>query len=410
MSQRGMKRPTSQAVEEGEEGEIERESSTTFTAFVKGAAPAAVVQQLFEGCAIEGVRQPRRGKTARQTFFYVDFIDATSLQRAIDRDGAKTDAGETVRISRERTQAAAKPAALKGGHARVAPPPAPPRAGASAPRRDGAAGGSASSANATESLPPATRRRGRAAAVTADNFIIGPVDQTVEDVSKELISTLPSYELSQATRVLVCNTRSEAAAAVRQLRDQVASGLVDVTALREGRRCSALGFDTETKPTFRKGEAQNKVALIQIAGRDLIALFRLSLFDAEDEAHHDGGIPQELRALLEDPDVLKVGVGVAQDTKSLRARVSDFDARGSFFDVEQLVRKRFPGLRRCGLRGVVASVAGRRLSKAQQCANWEQLKYSPPMTKYAATDAAAGLLILDVVLSEQPPPHAFRKP
>ena len=156
-----------------------------------------------------------------------------------------------------------------------------------------------------------------------------------------------------------------------------------------------LGFDTETKPVFRKGQAPNTVALVQMASRSLICLFRLSKLEGS-------SLPESLRALVEDPAVLLVGVGCSGDEQSLRKRCRDLDARGTLFDLEKLAKARYPGLRSCGLRGLVASCSQQKLSKAQNTANWELAEYTPAMVKYAANDAAAGLYILDLLLLEPP--------
>ena len=153
-----------------------------------------------------------------------------------------------------------------------------------------------------------------------------------------------------------------------------------------------LGFDTETKPVFRKGQAPNTVCLVQLATRSLVVLFRLSRLAG-------AALPASLRALLEDPAILLVGVGCSGDEASLRKRCPDLDCGGTLFDLEKLAKSKYPSLRACGLRGLVGSCAKMRLSKAQNTANWELAEYTPAMAKYAANDAAAGLFILDVLLA-----------
>ena len=68
-----------------------------------------------------------------------------------------------------------------------------------------------------------------------------------------------------------------------------------------------LGFDTETRPTFRKGR-KNKVSLIQLSTGTLACLFRINKL----------GFPDELIDLLSDPEVIKAGVAVHDDIRFLR--------------------------------------------------------------------------------------------
>ena len=68
--------------------------------------------------------------------------------------------------------------------------------------------------------------------------------------------------------------------------------------------------------------------------------------------------------------------------------------RGSFLEIDKIAKTKFPNLKACGLRSLVAILARKRMSKGQQTKNWEQPAYTPAMVRYAANDAAAGLLCL----------------
>src|SRR5512133_3961999 len=63
-----------------------------------------------------------------------------------------------------------------------------------------------------------------------------------------------------------------------------------------------LGFDTETRPNFKKGR-KNVVSLIQLASAEIACLFRINKI----------GIPDELAGLLADPSVIKAGVAIHDD-------------------------------------------------------------------------------------------------
>lgn len=133
-----------------------------------------------------------------------------------------------------------------------------------------------------------------------------------------------------------------------------------------------LGFDTETKPTFKKGK-RHQVSLIQLSTDNLACLFRINKI----------GLPDELVKLLADPSVIKTGVAVHDDIKFLSS-VKRFTPRG-FIDLQNFV-KDF-GIQSSGLKKLTAIVLGFRISKRQQVTDWEAEQLSEAQQIYAATDA-----------------------
>jgi Ribonuclease D len=133
-----------------------------------------------------------------------------------------------------------------------------------------------------------------------------------------------------------------------------------------------LGFDTETRPTFKKGK-RNTVSLIQLSTEFLACLIRINKI----------GIPDELASLLSDPSVIKAGVAVHDDIKFLK-NVKKFNPEG-FVDLQNVV-KDF-GIQSSGLKKLSAIVLGFRISKRQQVTDWEAEKLSEAQMVYAATDA-----------------------
>ncbi|MBS1232128.1 MAG: 3-5 exonuclease [Bacteroidetes bacterium] len=133
-----------------------------------------------------------------------------------------------------------------------------------------------------------------------------------------------------------------------------------------------LGFDTETRPSFRKGR-KNKVSLIQLANDELACLIRINRI----------GIPSKLAALLADEDIIKAGVAVHDDIKFLK-RVQGFTPSG-FVDLQKFVRDY--GIRVSGLKKLSAIVLGFRISKRQQVTDWEAEHLTDAQQVYAATDA-----------------------
>lgn len=136
-----------------------------------------------------------------------------------------------------------------------------------------------------------------------------------------------------------------------------------------------LGFDTETRPSFRKGKI-NQPSLVQLAAADRIFLIQLAW------APLDG----PLAALLENPHVLKVGVGVRDDVRELQ-KLRPFEPAG-FVDLGALARRL--NLPTQGLRNMAANLLGMRISKGPRCSNWSLPELSARQVAYAATDAWIG--------------------
>jgi ribonuclease D len=133
-----------------------------------------------------------------------------------------------------------------------------------------------------------------------------------------------------------------------------------------------LGFDTETRPTFRKGKT-NQVALLQLSTSNNAYLFRLNRI----------GLPESLAQLLASKKIMKIGVALKDDLRTLR-KLREFIPDG-FIDLQQYV-KDF-GIEDNGLKKLVANILNFRISKGQQTSNWELEDLSPQQREYAATDA-----------------------
>jgi len=133
-----------------------------------------------------------------------------------------------------------------------------------------------------------------------------------------------------------------------------------------------LGFDTETRPSFKKGR-NNKVSLIQLANSEIACLFRINRI----------GIPDELVTLLSDPGVIKAGVAIHDDIRFLKS-VRKFTPEG-FVDLQGFVKEY--GIQSSGLKKLAAIILGFRISKRQQVTDWEAMQLSGAQQVYAATDA-----------------------
>ena len=135
---------------------------------------------------------------------------------------------------------------------------------------------------------------------------------------------------------------------------------------------SHLGFDTETRPSFKKGEYYPP-ALIQLATEHCVYLFRISETKTFDP----------LLPILESPYILKTGVAIKDDVKELRA-MEDFTPKG-FVEIADITVKLGYGNR--GLRALAGLLLKGRISKAAQVSNWARPELEKKQISYAATDA-----------------------
>ena len=139
-----------------------------------------------------------------------------------------------------------------------------------------------------------------------------------------------------------------------------------------------LGFDTETRPSFRKGRV-NTPSLVQLATARAVYLVQLSWWP----------FGPELAGLLADPAVIKAGVAIGDDMREL-ARLYPFKPAGM---VDLGIVARAHQLTTQGLRTLAANLFGQRISKGPQCSNWSVMELSKRQVIYAATDAWIGRAI-----------------
>lgn len=135
-----------------------------------------------------------------------------------------------------------------------------------------------------------------------------------------------------------------------------------------------LGFDTETRPSFKPGR-QFQVALLQVCGGGICFLFRLNRID----------IPKCLIKLLEDKKITKIGLSWHDDLRALNLRKKF--RPGTFIDLQDMAKEM--GIIDLSLQKLYANIFGEKISKAQQLSNWEADSLTEPQKLYAATDAWA---------------------
>ena len=133
-----------------------------------------------------------------------------------------------------------------------------------------------------------------------------------------------------------------------------------------------LGFDTETKPSFKKGK-KNRVAILQLATENRAFIFQLN----------KTGLPEGLIEVLTNKNIIKAGAAIKDDILALK-KLHHFEPSG-FIELQKLVTKF--GIEQISLKKMTAIVLNGRISKSQQTSNWEQENLTEAQQLYAATDA-----------------------
>lgn len=149
-----------------------------------------------------------------------------------------------------------------------------------------------------------------------------------------------------------------------------------------------LGFDTETRPSFKAG-VSNRVALLQLSSAERCYLIRLCRIK----------LHTPILKLLCDPAILKIGADVRGDLHSLH-QLRNFKEQG-FVDLQHIAINW--GVEEKSLRKMSAIVLGKRVSKAQRLSNWEASQLTPQQQLYAATDAWVCIKIYKKLLATPKP-------
>ncbi|MDR3317728.1 MAG: 3'-5' exonuclease domain-containing protein 2 [Puniceicoccales bacterium] len=137
-------------------------------------------------------------------------------------------------------------------------------------------------------------------------------------------------------------------------------------------RESILGFDTESKPAFTKGE-KYLPSIVQIATSTGAYIFQLAKI----------GQLKFLKPIFESESLLKVGIAIRDDVLKLRD-IENFKPAG-FKDISDLTRSL--GVHQTGLRNLSGIFLKCRISKVSQTTDWSQERLSTRQLTYAATDA-----------------------
>ena len=186
-----------------------------------------------------------------------------------------------------------------------------------------------------------------------------------ETPDKEHIALLEVFDRLGLGQIQVVSTPDQASAALAELAG-----------------ATALGFDTESKPTFAKNEASTGPHIVQLSTAHKAWIFQLE----------DATCRRAVGVLLESPSIIKAGFGLGDDRKRIVYKLG-VDLQG-VLDLNTVFKDK--GYRKdMGVRGAVAVVFNQRFIKSKKAAtsNWANSKLTEAQIVYAANDAYAAMRV-----------------
>lgn len=143
-------------------------------------------------------------------------------------------------------------------------------------------------------------------------------------------------------------------------------------AVQNLQKAKVLGFDTETRPIFKKGVTRN-LSLLQLYDGEKAYLFRINSM----------GFPNSLKKIMQDPKIIKVGAAIRDDIKAL-AKLNHFKPEG-FVDLQAIAK--LLQIEDISVKKLTARILEFKISKKQQLSNWDNEILDTAQITYAATDA-----------------------
>lgn len=191
--------------------------------------------------------------------------------------------------------------------------------------------------------------------------------------TKAETALLPDFVGITSNRIFVPRTREECEAVVKEI---IAAGV--------------CGFDTEAKPTFRKGQESEGPHVVQFALTDKAFILQLHHKECEKAAAE----------IIASKQVLKVGFGLKNDHGQIKHRLGI--TLDHTLDLDQTFRKQgYSG--QVGVRGAIGIILkqGFKKSKSTTTSNWSLHELSPRQLTYAANDAYAALKVMEALEAEE---------
>ena len=164
-----------------------------------------------------------------------------------------------------------------------------------------------------------------------------------------------------------------------------------------------ISFDSEQKPTFKKGQKPHGISLIQLATKTKCYLIQTKQIN-------------DLKALiklLENKNIIKIGTGLKGDNEAL---FKEFKLRlKSTIDLENIF-KRLSSPNQIGAKKAASIILDEKLLKSKNMSrsNWENKELSNGQIKYASEDATIVYDVMCEMLDKYPfvlniMPHFFQE-
>ncbi|CAN1334269.1 3'-5' exonuclease [Linum perenne] len=151
----------------------------------------------------------------------------------------------------------------------------------------------------------------------------------------------------------------------------------------------AVGFDIEWKPTFKRGALPSKAAVMQLCA-DVGQCYVMHIIHS--------GITPSLRLLLQDYTVIKVGVGIGNDSTKV---FKDYNVSvQAVEDLSYLANQKLGGQpKNWSLKALAETLVSKELPKPKKVrlGNWEVKFLTKQQIQYAATDAFASWQLYQVI-------------
>lgn len=140
-----------------------------------------------------------------------------------------------------------------------------------------------------------------------------------------------------------------------------------------------IGFDTEQRPTFKKGEVQKDISIIQMATQNYCYIFQMNFI-------------KNITPIIEiiaDKNIIKVGFDLRNDYKELTKQFKIIPA--NIFDLSPFIKNKFLHKNQIGVKNAVALFLLKNMQKSKKVVltNWENDNLTENQIKYASEDAAA---------------------
>ena len=193
-------------------------------------------------------------------------------------------------------------------------------------------------------------------------------------MEESLLQTLPSKEQIQALPVFQ-NLPMQQIHLIHNIEQCLALE-------QELKSCALLGFDTESKPTFAKGEVSTGPHLIQLASHDSAYLFQIN-----------PEILEFLKPVFESRDQIKVGFGLKNDAHLFRKKGIELN---SVIELSKCFFA-FGFTNPMGLKNAMALLFQVNFPKSKKIStsNWARKTLTPAQIQYAAADAYAPVLVFE---------------